>query len=374
MTDSRGPVLRLFLCGDVMTGRGVDQVLPHPGDPRIHESYARSAQEYVRLAEQANGPFRRPVDFADIWGDALAELDRARPDARIVNLETSVTRSDDYWVDKGINYRMHPANIPSLTAAGIDCCALANNHVLDYGYAGLRETLETLASAGIKTAGAGMSKAEARSPAVIDVADKGRVVVFAFAAESSGVPRSWAATDDRPGIDLLEDLSGRTIERIERMVSSTKRPRDVVVASIHWGDNWGYEVPDEHVRFGHRLIEVGVDVIHGHSSHHPRPIEVFQHRPILYGCGDFLDDYEGISGYEEFRDDLTLMYFADVDADSARLIELTMTPMRVRQFRLNHASPEEVRWLRDTIDRESRAFGLSVDLCEDLRLAVRLPL
>jgi poly-gamma-glutamate synthesis protein (capsule biosynthesis protein) len=345
-----------------MTGRGVDQVLPHAGDPRIHESYARSALDYVALAEQANGPIPRPVDFAYIWGDALALLDRARPDARIVNLETSVTRSDDYWVDKGINYRMHPANVPCLTAASIDCCALANNHVLDYGYPGLLETLDALAGAGIRAAGAGRTTAEARAPALIDIPGKGRVIVFSFATRSSGVPGSWNAGDERPGIDLLEDLSDRTVARIGAAVTSAKRPRDVVVASIHWGDNWGYRVPAEHVRFGHELIGAGVDVVHGHSSHHPRPIEVFEGKLILHGCGDFVDDYEGISGYEEFRGDLALMYLADIDPADGRLVALSMAPMRMRRFRLNRASHEEARWLCDTINRESGGFGFRVAL------------
>ncbi|MBU1263749.1 MAG: CapA family protein, partial [Gammaproteobacteria bacterium] len=147
--------MTLFLCGDVMTGRGIDQVLPHPGDPVLHEGYATSALDYVALAERANGPIPRPAEFAYVWGDALAEWARVAPDLRIVNLETAVTRRDDWQRGKGIHYRMHPANVPCLTAAGIDCCVLANNHVLDWGYAGLAETLETLRRAGLQRAGAG---------------------------------------------------------------------------------------------------------------------------------------------------------------------------------------------------------------------------
>src|SRR4030065_1052838 len=122
--------MTLFLCGDVMTGRGIDQVLPHPGDPALHEGYATSALDYVALAERANGPISRPVEFAYIWGDALAEWARIAPDLRIVNLETAVTTRDAWQRGKGIHYRMHPANTPCLTAARIDCCGLANNHVL----------------------------------------------------------------------------------------------------------------------------------------------------------------------------------------------------------------------------------------------------
>src|SRR5271167_223067 len=60
-------LLTLFLCGDVMTGRGVDQVLPHPGDPELRERYAADARAYVRLAERAHGRIPRPAGFAWPW-------------------------------------------------------------------------------------------------------------------------------------------------------------------------------------------------------------------------------------------------------------------------------------------------------------------
>jgi poly-gamma-glutamate synthesis protein (capsule biosynthesis protein) len=325
----------------------------------------------VELAERVSGPIPAPVDFPYIWGDALAELARVRPDVRIINLETSVTRSDDYWRGKGINYRMHPDNVPCLTAAHIDCCVLANNHVLDYGYAGLRETLETLQRAGVRTAGAGRNLAEAGAPAVIDVRGKGRVLVFGFGTETSGILPSWAATEDRPGVNFLEDLSEQTVGPIRRAVRRIKRPRDVVVASIHWGGNWGFEVPAAHVRFAHDLIHAGVDIVHGHSSHHVRPIDLFEDRLILYGCGNFLDDYEGIGGYEELRPDLSLTYFPVVDPATGRLATLHMTPMQIRKFQARRASLEDARWLRDTINRESARFGFRVELEEEGGLVLR---
>src|SRR5215467_5126333 len=153
-------VIRLFLCGDVMIGRGIDQVLAHPCDPQLHESYGHSAMEYVHLAEAVNGPIPRRVDGSYVWGAALDELRREQPDGRIINLETSVTRSDDFIL-KGINYRASPDNADCLAAAAVDCCVLANNHVLDWGRAGLSETLATLAHLGIKTAGAGRNPDEA---------------------------------------------------------------------------------------------------------------------------------------------------------------------------------------------------------------------
>ena len=133
----------LFLCGDVMTGRGVDQILAYSCPPGIQEPYVKDARDYIALAEEANGPISRPVPPTYIWGDARAELERVAPDARIINLETSVTTSNEFWPGKGIHYRMHPRNIDCLTAARPDVCVLANNHVLDYSRSGLEETIHT---------------------------------------------------------------------------------------------------------------------------------------------------------------------------------------------------------------------------------------
>lgn len=350
----------LFLCGDVMTGRGIDQVLPHPNDPRLHEVYLRSAVGYVRLAEEANGPIPRPVDLRYIWGDALPEIERVGPDARIVNLETAVTTSDAYW-DKGINYRMHPANVPCLTVAQLDCCVLANNHVLDWGHEGLLETLRTLRSVGLRSTGAGADAAEAARPAVLDCGAKGRVLVYAAATESSGVPLEWAATAERAGLHRLPDLSDATVEHIKEQIARVRRPGDLVVYSLHWGGNWGYAIPEAHRRFAAALIDqAGVDLIHGHSAHHALGIEVHHGKLVLYGCGDFINDYEGIGGYESYRPDLSLMYFPSLDPTSGRLVSLQITPLRMRRFQLHRATEADTRWLRDRLNREGEALGTRV--------------
>jgi poly-gamma-glutamate capsule biosynthesis protein CapA/YwtB (metallophosphatase superfamily) len=130
------------------------------------------------------------------------------------------------------------------------------------------------------------------------------------------------------------------------------------VASLHWGSNWGYEVPAEHVRFAHRIVNGGVDIVHGHSSHHPRPIEVHDGRLILYGCGDLVDDYEGIGGHQEYRDD-RLVYFATIHPNG-RLARLRMAPLRAHRMRLHHADRDDVEHLRDLLDRISRPFGVRV--------------
>ena len=364
-------LITLFLCGDVMTGRGIDQILPHSCDPKLYEPYIRDARDYVRLAEQASGRVHKPVAYPYIWGDALVELERMAPDVRIINLETAITEHDLPW-PKGINYRMHPRNIPVLTAAGIDCCVLANNHVLDWGIRGLAETLTTLSGAGIQHAGAGQNLKAAQAAAVLAVPGKGRVLVFAFGTASSGVGRAWAATPTSPGVNLLPDLSTTTADAIAARVGEVKRRGDIALASIHWGGNWGYEIQDAQRAFAHALIDSAqIDLVHGHSSHHPKGIEVYRERPIIYGCGDLLNDYEGIRGHVQYRGELGLMYLPSFDPDNGCLARFVLTPTRIRNLRIQHAAAAEVDWLAEMLNREGRPLGTGVTLDEQRRLVLQ---
>lgn len=355
----RGGVVTLFLCGDVMLGRGVDQILPCPGDPALREAWVRDARSYVELAEAASGPIPAPVPPAWPWGEALPVLAAAAPDVRIVNLETSVTRGDAFAPEKEVHYRMHPANLPALEVARPDVCVLANNHTLDFGRAGLLETLDSLTGAGLPVAGAGRDAESAHAPAVCPVADGVRVLVFALGMTSSGIPGSWAATADLAGVAYVPAATAEAAAVVVERVRRVRSPGDLVVVSVHWGSNWGYHVPREQIRFARALVDGGVDVVYGHSSHHPRPVEVYRDRLILYGCGDFIDDYEGISGYEQYRDDLRIAYFPSLTAATGRLADLRMVPLRARRMRLEPATEEDRAWLRATLGRISTGVAIT---------------
>ncbi|MFE3883771.1 CapA family protein [Streptomyces lydicus] len=349
-------LLTLFFCGDVMLGRGVDQILPHPGDPVLREVYVPDARAYAELAEAANGPIDRPVGFSWPWGEALRVLDEAAPAARVLNLETSVTRSADFARGKDIHYRMSPANVPCLTAARPDVCVLANNHVLDFGHQGLVDTLDALAGAGLRTAGAGPDADAAERPASVPLVGGRRLLVFSFGMPSSGIPRAWAAAPDRAGVAFVAGPSAAAATAITDRVRQWKRPGDIAVASVHWGANWGYHVPRDEATFARTLIDGGVDLVHGHSSHHPRALEVYRGKLVIHGCGDFIDDYEGITGYEQYRDDLRLLYLVSVDPDTGGLHEVRITPLQARRMRLRHASHQDTRWLRVMLDRIGSGF------------------
>ncbi|HEV3409719.1 MAG TPA: CapA family protein [Chthoniobacterales bacterium] len=362
--------MTLFLAGDVMTGRGIDQVLPEPSHPEIFERYMKSARGYVELAETANGSIPPRVRFDYIWGDALAELDARAPARRIVNLETSVTTHSERW-PKEINYRMHPRNVSCLQAAKFDCCTLANNHVLDWQVQGLHETVATLTGAGIAVAGAGRNIAEAARPAILELAGKTRLLVFSCGSPTSGIPEAWAATPSRPGVHFVPELSRASARELAGRISAEARAGDLVILSIHWGRNWGYEIPAEQREFAHELIDAGgAHIVHGHSSHHPKGIEVYRGRLILYGCGDFLNDYEGIGKHEEFRSTLVLAYFVTLET-SGTLAELTMVPFRIVRFQLKRAKGGDTAWLERTLAREGKQLGTHVELSNEGALTLR---
>lgn len=345
---------KLLLAGDVMTGRGIDQVMPHPCPPQLTEPAIHDARDYVRLAERVNGPIPAAIQPDYIWGDALEEIDRLAPDARIANLETAVTAQGRPWPRKEIHYRMNPDHLACLAAARFDVCVLANNHILDWGEDGFSDTLSSLRHAGFATAGAGRNHIEAAAPAIRPLPGGRRLLVFAFAAYDSGVPPAWEA-NHCPGVNMLAPDDAGLAAAVAH-IHSRRRPGDLVVLSLHWGANWAGPVPAVHRRIARQLIETGAaDLVHGHSSHHPLPAEVHCGKLILYGCGDLINDYEGIASGGSARSDLVCLYAATLQNDG-RLRDLEVLPYRIRRFQLGHMTHEEREWLRDFLNLRSQPF------------------
>ena len=346
----------LLLAGDVMTGRGVDQALRHHAPPQLFEPAVDDAREYLRLAEAASGPVGAPLAPHEPWGAALAHYVAPDVDARVVNLETAVTAGGAPWPHKGIHYRMHPANVDVLTAARIDVCTLANNHVLDWGRDALRETLATLHAAGIATAGAGSDAGAAWAPAAVALPTGARLLVWSVATADSGVPADWAAAAHRPGVALLHDLAPSGAQRMADTVQRHRRPGDLVVVSVHWGANWVAEVPAAQRDFARRLVDLGAaDVVHGHSAHHPLPVEVHAGHAILHGCGDLIDDYEGIGAHGTWRHDLALLHRLQLDGATGRLRRLDAWALQRRRLRLQRADEGAVDALRTLLQPDTAA-------------------
>jgi poly-gamma-glutamate synthesis protein (capsule biosynthesis protein) len=291
---------------------------------------------------------------------------------RIINLETSVTDRGTPWEHKEIQYRVHPGNVDVLKAMKVSCASLGNNHVLDWGYIGLTDTLNTLKAANIMAPGAGETLEEAQKPGIIPISDGRRVLVFGFGDNSSGIFRNWAASSTRGGVNYIDLASAEGVTEVKRQISLHRKDGDIVVASIHQGGNWGYRVDPDFKKFAFALVDdAKVDMVHCHSSHHFKGISVYKSKLIIWGCGDFITDYEGISGHESYRGDLGFMYFPKLDSVTGNLKSLTLTPTLNRHFTINNPSVEDREWMFQKMKEECAKFSTTLIKNDDAHFSLK---
>ena len=307
---------QLAIVGDCMLGRGVDQSL------------------------QRQSP-------AHPWGDTLPLFQGA--DARICNLECVMSDRGTPWSEypKAFHFRTAAKNVAVLTAAGMNAVSIANNHVLDYGYDALLEMLQVLDAAHIAHSGAGANSAEAAQIARFEARGR-RLGLLAFTDNEP----PWEATSQRPGtLYVPVDLQDHRAERLLEIVRGRKQ-LDVLIVSVHWGGNWGYMPPTEHVQFAHALVDAGADIIFGHSSHVFRGIECYKHGLILYSTGNFVDDYS-VDPVE--RNDQSFMFLAELGREG--LNRLRLYPTTINYCQANRAGAEEAQEIAAKMQELCNAMG-----------------
>jgi poly-gamma-glutamate synthesis protein (capsule biosynthesis protein) len=273
-----------------------------------------------------------------------------------VNLECCLSTRGRPWrrTYRHFHFRADPRwAIPALRSVGVDCCALANNHVLDFEEAALEDTLDALDGAGIARAGAGRTSAEARRPAFFSV-DGLTVAVVSF---TDNTPE-YAAGPASPGVARVEfDLDDEESVRVVSAALDAAKAEDpdVLVASLHWGPNMVARPPARFRRFGRWLVDRGVDVVHGHSAHVFQGVEVYEGKPILYDTGDFVDDYAVDS---DLRNDRSFLF--ELDFDDAGVPEsLHLLPTQIGDCAVQAAGPAAAGWSRDRMRSLSEPFGTS---------------
>lgn len=273
------------------------------------------------------------------WGDTLPVLRRA--DVRIANLECVLADVGRSEPGKVFTFRSDLKNVRCLVCAQIDLVSLANNHVLDYGADALREMLPALDRHGILHAGAGTDLAAARRPAVRRVG----ATAVGFVAFTDNQP-DWEAAPGSPGVYYVPVADrGERVGELLELVERTKSRVQLLIVSAHWGGNWGSDAPPEHRALARRLVDAGADVVFGHSPHIFRGVEVYRNRPIIYGAGDFVDDYAVDPGE---RNDFSFIFLLETDGGTPR--ELRLFPTVITDFQARLA----VRNARDIAGRMSR--------------------
>lgn len=315
-TSAKKETIEILIVGDCMLGRGLDQALR-----------------------------RYPPEFP--WGDTLPLFHRA--DARICNLECVLSDRGEPWAEyeKAFHFRSAAKNVGALTTAGINMVSIANNHVLDYGHDALRQMLEVLDGAGIGHSGAGANWVQASTIARYQ-AGGWRLGLLAFTDNEP----PWEAASQRPGTFYvpvaLQDPRAQSLIRIVR----ERNDLDVLIVSAHWGSNWGYTPPEEHVQFAHALIDAGADIIFGHSCHVFRGIEFYKDRPILYSTGNFVDDY-AVDPNE--RNDESFIFLVQLNVEGP--VRLRLQPTMIDDCQARMASQDEAQSIAGKMQSLCAPFG-----------------
>lgn len=311
--------LTLGLTGDVMLGRKVDEFQQ-----------------------------RRPGEA--VWGEVLGQLQAL--DGLLINLECCLSTRGQPWqrTYRPFHFRADPDwAVPALQAAGVDYASLANNHLLDFEVPALLDTVDVLSETGISHAGAGRTIEAAREPALVSF-DGLDVAVVSL---TDNTPE-YAAGPTAPGVAHVPmELDAEERETVRTILARAKRhDPDLLVASLHWGPNMVAEPAENYRESGHFLIEEGVDLIHGHSAHVFQGIEVYDGVPILYDCGDFVDDYRVD---QDLRNDRSFLFEATVE--DGRVSRLRLRPTEIADCAVRWAKDDVARWCRERMYERSIPFG-----------------
>jgi poly-gamma-glutamate synthesis protein (capsule biosynthesis protein) len=357
--------LTLFLAGDVMLGRGIDQILKYKNDPELFESFIKDARYYIPETMKNFSEKEKYVGPDYVWGDLLSVRLFQISNLRIINLETSITISKDKQ-NKSVLYKMHPNNIDVLKVAGINYCHMANNHVMDWGVSGLRQTINTLTKNGIRFGGIGSNPKMAKMPTVFEI-NQQKIYIFSYGDVDSGIPISWKT--NKHGVNVITTANNDTHVEIANEINQLAYDADFIIISIHWGSNWGYDIPAHHRRFAYYLIDnANVDLIHGHSSHHFRPVEIYHGKLILYGCGDLINDYEIIDNWERdaYLSWASIAYFPKYDMMTKKIVGLTLVPFKIKNMKLELSSYEEMAKITSRFNQICSIFRINFVLDDNV--------
>lgn len=202
-----------------------------------------------------------------------------RDDLTIVNVECPVS-DEGAQITKEFSFHGTPAALPAMHDAGVDVGSLANNHAYDRGPDALIDSVRNLDHAGIAPIGAGKDEDDALEPAFFDLRGW-RVAVLGF--DEVLDPLDEVAGPDKPGTAAGHDFS-LMVHAVERADADA----DLVVVMIHWGVELDTQPRDYQVVEGHRLIDVGADMIFGAHAHRLQAFDLYKGKPIFWSLGNFV--------------------------------------------------------------------------------------
>lgn len=232
------------------------------------------------------------------------------------NLETPITAGPEV-LPYEMSFRADIEAAAALRDAGFDVLSLANNHTPNFGETGLADTFRYLDEVGVAYAGAGSNRGEAAAPAFITV--KGITFAFLAYGESRIVPTDYEAGENRAGIAFMR------IEEMRKAVLSAQELADIVIVSMHAGDEYEPLPNDSQIAFAHAAIDAGAEMVIGHHPHVVQPAEVYKGKYILYSLGNFIFD-------QMWSLDTRQGMISRAIFTSKGLSEITFHPIRIEDY------------------------------------------
>lgn len=286
-----------------------------------------------------------------LWGNVSGILRHG--DITLINQEFAITNSKKKNEPaKAFHFRASPKATSWLKAIGCDYVSLANNHILDYGQQGLKDTLKYLDKAGIHRAGAGKNLNEATQAALIKT--NGITIGIISLTDNVG---NWKATSNQGGVNYIP-INATGLNQLKQQIEQTKnRGAQLIIVSAHWGGNWVHHPSASFQSFARGALQAGVHLFHGHSPHVFQGVEVFENKTILYGLGDLVDDYAIKPG---FRNDLGLIAQVTLDTVSGKTTQLKLYPTKDHPLKVTQATGNDYNWAANNLIQRSQSLGTSL--------------
>ncbi|MGM0568879.1 MAG: CapA family protein [Elusimicrobiota bacterium] len=277
-----------------------------------------------------------------------------KADVIIGNLESPLTSSEEVFMEKTFKLKASTGVIHSLKAGGFSAVSLANNHIMDFGWQGLKDTIETLEKHGIKYAGAGANLSEARTPAVIETSS----ISIAFLAYNNTFPLEFNAKEDSPGA-----ARGRT-EYFRKDISEASKENDLVIVSFHWSGEYVEKPRQYQEDFGRIAIDSGADIVFGHHPHTMQGIEFYSDSLIAYSLGNYV--------FGSYSDRARASIMLRVEATSSGIENVFVYPINVNNFEVKFQSKPfkgaEAGEVLGKLNELSGIYGTSILDNEDVGL------
>ncbi|WP_298519368.1 CapA family protein [uncultured Methanobrevibacter sp.] len=267
-------------------------------------------------------------------------------DLLLINFENAATYSENQ-IKGDVPLKCDPSYVPLAKANNNTVASLANNHAFDYGIEGMQDTVKYLGDAGITPIGAGENENEAHNAVVKEI--KGRdITILNYMDSNNFVEYGYEVMPYANGSSA--GYSAYDSEDAQKQISEAKdRGSDLIVAYLHFGNEYSTSPNEDQVKIAHELIDYGADVVIGSHPHVPQGVEMYNGKPVFYSLGNFI--------FDQSNPETHVAYFVKIDLvnDTGRC---TVYPIVISNYLPQFMGEEEGTALLSGLSPQSKEMEI----------------